>query len=96
MNKINNKELSLCMIGTWAWGNGMNGSKMVFGKKYDKQQLIDTFNKAYELGFNMWDTAEVYGYGNSEKLLSECIKNKKNIFISTKHFPNKKYKKMKQ
>ena len=32
-----------CMIGTWAWGSGMNGARMIFGKKYDDQQLIDTY-----------------------------------------------------
>ena len=27
------------MIGTWAWGAGYNGSKMVFGKKYSEATL---------------------------------------------------------
>lgn len=70
----------------------MNGSQIVFGKKYSKEQLIQTFNEAYNEGFILWDTAEVYGMGNSEKLLGECIKNKSNIIISTKFLPNKKYK----
>ena len=70
----------------------MNGSQIVFGKKYSKEQLIQTFNEAYNDGFILWDTAEVYGMGNSEKLLGECIKNKSNIIISTKFLPNKKYK----
>ena len=29
-NKIIKNDI---MIGTWAWGTGMNGSSMVFGKK---------------------------------------------------------------
>lgn len=37
----------------------INGSKMVFGKSCKKSQLIETFKHAYDLGFNMWDTAEV-------------------------------------
>ena len=58
------ENIPACMIGTWAWGNGMNGSKMVFGQKYSEEQLLETFYKAYETGFYMWDTAEVYGMGN--------------------------------
>lgn len=26
------KKLPPCMIGTWAWGTGVNGSRMVFWK----------------------------------------------------------------
>ena len=39
------------MIGTWAWGTGMNGSSMVFGKKQDPSVLKKSFDKAVECGF---------------------------------------------
>ena len=87
---INQKMLPPCMIGTWAWGSGRNGSRIVFGKKYDELQLKETFMTAYDAGFNLWDTAEVYGMGNAEKLLSQCINNHANIMISTKFHPEKK------
>ncbi|MCQ2514866.1 MAG: aldo/keto reductase [Ruminococcus sp.] len=80
------------IAGTWAWGTGANGGKIVFGKKYTREQLSETFEKAYAQGITMWDTAEVYGNGSSEMLLGGLIKDKKDIKISTKHFPNKKYK----
>lgn len=92
MFTLNNKSLPACAIGTWAWGAGMNGSKMVFGNNYSEEQLIKTFNTAYDNGFVLWDTAEVYGMGNSEKILGRCIKNKDNAVLSTKYNPNKKYK----
>lgn len=90
--QINNKELPKVMVGTWAWGSGINGSKMVFGNSYDENQLKQTFQTAVENGLNMWDTAEVYGMGNSEKILGSFIADNPNIIISTKHLPNKKYK----
>ncbi len=93
MNReLDGKRLPLCMVGTWAWGKGMNGSKMIFGRTYSEEQLIETFCKAFDLGFNLWDTAEVYGMGNAEKILGQCIAGKKDIIISTKHMPGKKYK----
>ncbi len=84
-----NKEV---MIGTWAWGSGYNGSKMVFGKSYDETTLRETFKKATESGFIKWDTAAVYGMGSCERLLGGFINGREDIFLSTKYFPNKKYK----
>ena len=81
------------MIGTWAWGTGMNGASMVFGKKNDPSVLKQSFNKAVELGFRDWDTAAVYGMGTCETLLGGLIKDRSDIFISTKFMPGKKYKK---
>lgn len=80
------------MIGTWAWGTGMNGSSMVFGKKQNPSVLKESFNKAVEYGFLKWDTAAVYGMGTCEALLGELIKEHDDIFISTKFMPGKKFK----
>ena len=93
---MNEKDTNLSgrdvMIGTWAWGAGYNGSKMVFGKKYDESMLKSTFEKAVELGFLKWDTAAVYGMGSCEKLLGGFMNGREDIFLSTKYFPNKKFK----
>lgn len=80
------------MIGTWAWGSGYNGSKMIFGKKYDEADLTETFDTSVRLGFLNWDTAAVYGMGSCERLLGRLISGKDDVFISTKYFPNKKFK----
>ena len=88
---INDRRIPPCLIGTWTWGSGSNGSQMIFGKKYDTETLKETFNQAVENGFVFWDTAKVYGMGNSEKLLGSLIKDsKEKIIISTKYAPNKK------
>lgn len=93
MNRIlNGKEIPPCMIGTWAWGKGVNGSKMVFGKTYSQAQLMETFSTAYKLGFTFWDTAEVYGMGTAERILGQCIVEPLDVIISTKHLPKRKYK----
>ena len=79
------------MIGTWAWGPGNNGSKMVFGQSYDENSLRETFDEAVRLGLIKWDTAAVYGMGSCEKLLGKFINGREDIFLSTKYFPNKKF-----
>lgn len=88
-NEMIKKEI---MIGTWAWGSGMNGSSMVFGKKQDPSVLKEAFEKAVENGFLKWDTAAVYGMGTCESLLGDLIKGHDEVFISTKFMPGKKYK----
>ena len=83
---------SKVMIGTWAWGTGSNGSGMIFGNKQDPKVLADSFKEAVKNGFLKWDTAAVYGMGTCEKLLGKLINRYDDIFISTKFFPNKKFK----
>ena len=83
-----NKEV---IIGTWAWGPGFNGSKQVFGNNYDEEILRETFERAVNLGLTRWDTAAVYGMGSCEKLLGKFINGRDGIFISTKFFPDKKF-----
>lgn len=80
------------LIGTWAWGTGSNGSSMVFGNKQDPNVLKESFGKATGLGFTSWDTAAVYGMGTCETFLGGLIKDRSDIFISTKFMPGKKYK----
>ncbi len=79
------------MIGTWAWGTGTNGSKMVFGNTRDEDALRESYKAARNLGFKKWDTAAVYGMGTCESLLGSLIDDE--IYISTKFAPLKKYKK---
>lgn len=87
------KSIPPYMLGTWAWGNGINGSKMVFGKSYDKSVLKETFRTACELGLTLFDTAEVYGMGNAERLLGEFMKSSNiPVQISTKYMPSKHHK----
>lgn len=84
-------ELPPYVIGTWAWGTGINGAGMIFGRKYDESTLIETFATARNLGFDWWDTAEVYGMGSAETLLGKCMEQYGNVKISTKFMPPKKY-----
>lgn len=81
-----NIDLPIIALGTWAWGAGINGGKSIFGDTIAKEQLKMVFNEANSKGFTLWDTAPVYGLGNSEKLLGEFSKNQ-NVIISTKFSP---------
>jgi aryl-alcohol dehydrogenase-like predicted oxidoreductase len=40
---------------------------------YDEQLALETIRTAYELGINFFDTAQAYGFGRAEELLSRAL-----------------------
>lgn len=79
-----------CVIGTWGWGNGFNGSGMIFGNTPKETQLAMSFNSAVKNDLLIFDTAPVYGGGSSEKLLGKLAESNSEVIISTKYFPAEK------
>ena len=76
-------------LGTWAWGSGAFGGNVVFGSKTDVENLKPVFDTAMKAGLCLWDTATVYGMGESERILGTLAKGveRKNVQISTKFTP---------
>ncbi|HTI59160.1 aldo/keto reductase [Mucilaginibacter sp.] len=51
----------------------------------DDPESIRTLHLALDLGINFWDTADVYGNGKNEELISKVLtENRDKIFIATK------------
>lgn len=76
-------------LGAWAWGQGAAGGDQVFGNSLTATDFKPVFINATILGFNIWDTAAVYGMGSSEAILGGFIQNikREDIIISTKFTP---------
>lgn len=76
-------------LGAWSWGTGAVGGNEVFGNYLSSKDLRSVFDKAMELGLNLWDTAAVYGEGTSEQILGSFAKDvqREDIIISTKFTP---------
>ena len=76
-------------LGTWAWGAGAFGGDKVFGSKTDVENLKPVFDTAMKARLNLWDTATVYGMGESEKILGALAQAYKraDVQISTKFTP---------
>lgn len=71
--------------GTWAWGD-----KLVwgFGSGYSDDDVREAFNASMSAGINFFDTAELYGFGKSEKLVGQFIREGgQKAFVATKFFP---------
>jgi aryl-alcohol dehydrogenase-like predicted oxidoreductase len=67
---LNGPAVSPLGIGTWAWGDKLFWS---YGKDYNAAELQDAFKTALNLGITLFDTAEIYGLGESEKLLGHFM-----------------------
>lgn len=51
----------------------------------DNKENIKVLNRALELGCNFWDTADMYGVGLNEVLLSNVLRTRRNeVFLATK------------
>ncbi|MBB6271339.1 aryl-alcohol dehydrogenase-like predicted oxidoreductase [Pedobacter cryoconitis] len=67
-----------------AIGLGCMGMSFAYGPG-DDTESIATLHKALDLGVNFWDTADMYGNGINEELISKVLApNRNKIFIATK------------
>jgi len=77
-------EISRIGLGTWQFGSREWG----YGESYAGQQARVIVRRALELGVTLFDTAEIYGFGRSERILGEALgEDRDSAFIATKIFP---------
>ncbi|MFX1445127.1 MAG: aldo/keto reductase [Promethearchaeota archaeon] len=56
-----------------ALGLGCMGMSYAYGKVPDKSEMIKLIHEAVKLGFNLFDTAEMYGPFTNEELVGEAL-----------------------
>ena len=67
-----------------AIGLGCMGMSFAYGPT-DEQESLATLERALDLGINFWDTADMYGNGANEELISKIlVPNRDKVFIATK------------
>jgi aryl-alcohol dehydrogenase-like predicted oxidoreductase len=78
------KRISKIGLGTWQFGSTEWG----YGDPYAEQEAYAIVRRALELGVTLFDTAEIYGAGRSERILGRALgENRESVFLATKMFP---------
>lgn len=78
---LGNSGLKVSEIGFGTWTLGLDW----WGKKLEEEESIKLLKHAYDIGINFFETADMYGKGKSEKILSKAFKNMRNdVIYSTK------------
>lgn len=65
---LNGPHIAPLGVGTWQWGDRLLWG---YGRSYDRADLAGAFETALDSGVSLFDTAEVYGLGRSERLLGQ-------------------------
>ena len=77
-------RISKIGLGTWQFG----AKEWGYGEDYANQQAREIVNRALDLGITLFDTAEVYGLGRSERILGEALGGRRDeAFLATKILP---------
>ncbi|HML22411.1 MAG TPA: aldo/keto reductase [Aggregatilinea sp.] len=72
-------------LGTWSWGDSWYWG---YGRTHTSQDVDEAFQAALDAGIVLFDTAEVYGRGESERLLGRLVKQANQpVRIATKFMP---------
>lgn len=76
-------EVTAIGIGTWSWGDRIFWG---YGNQYNAADVEAAFTAAVDAGITLFDTAEVYGFGESERLLGRFSQTHP-VQIATKYGP---------
>lgn len=80
--RLGKSDIKVSEIGFGAWVIGLDW----WGKKIDDDEALKMLKRAYDLGITFYDTADIYGRGRSEKLISKAFKGMRNeVVFSTKY-----------
>jgi len=79
--KLGRSRIEVSEIGFGAWTIGLNW----WGKSIEEEYAVKMLKRAYDLGINFFETADMYGKGKSEKIIGKVFKDmRKEVIYSTK------------
>jgi aryl-alcohol dehydrogenase-like predicted oxidoreductase len=82
--EVGGVRLSAIGLGTWQFGSREWG----YGQHYAEDESRQIVERALDLGINLIDTAEIYGFGASEQIVGRSVAGRRDeAFLATKIFP---------
>jgi len=84
LSTVPSKQISKIGLGTWQFGSREWG----YGSQYADDVAQAIVRRALALGVTLFDTAEIYGFGRSERILGGALgDDRESVFLATKIFP---------
>jgi len=82
--EVGGVKVSAVGLGTWQFGSTEWG----YGRDYADKEAAAIVDRALEVGITFFDTAEIYAFGRSERILGAALAGHRNeVFIATKLLP---------
>ena len=82
--EVGGARMSAIGLGTWQFGSREWG----YGSEYARGEAVKIVHRALDLGVSLIDTAEIYAFGQSERIVGQAIKGRRDeVFLATKLFP---------
>lgn len=82
--EVNGVRLSAVGLGTWQFGS----RDWAYGESYASKVAPDLVRRALDLGINLFDSAEAYAWGRSERILGAALSGRRSeAFVATKLLP---------
>jgi aryl-alcohol dehydrogenase-like predicted oxidoreductase len=82
--EVGGVRMSAIGLGTWQFGSREWG----YGSEYARGEALKIVHRALDLGVSLLDTAEIYGFGESERIVGQAIRDRRDeVFLATKLFP---------
>ena len=76
-------KISKIGLGAWQFGGEWG-----YGQRYAERDAEAIVQRAIDLGVTLFDTAELYGFGRSERVLGQALGDRRaSVFLATKLFP---------
>ncbi len=78
-------------VGTWAWGDRRTWGMGTYDTSTTESTIADAFRTSIDAGVTLFDTAEVYGKGESERILGRLLavdpSSRDRLVVATKFWP---------
>jgi len=82
--EVGGARMSAVGLGTWQFGSTEWG----YGAEYSDKEAGAIVRRALEVGITLFDTAEIYGMGRSERILGRALQGRRDgAFLATKILP---------
>jgi aryl-alcohol dehydrogenase-like predicted oxidoreductase len=82
--EVGGARVSVVGLGTWQFASPEWG----YGEGYAAVEAGEIVRRALDLGVNLVDTAEVYGFGRSERIIGQAVAERRSeVFLASKVFP---------